>query len=142
MLETIVVGKILLREGTALPGSVRLESQPYAAGWTAVKNLDGYGLGRKIQETGWTFFCHAGDVKTTAFGFDQQEAVHRAVRRILAEFKSSEFNSLEITGVSTRHFLGLPYVSVSARPRHIQEGVVLFQPQAPLVAERARLAAA
>lgn len=142
MPDTIAVGKILLREGAVLPNGVRLESEPYASGWRLIKNLDGYGLGRKIHESGWTFFSHAGGVKTMAFGFDQQKAVHRAVRQVLAQLQLSEFNALEITGVSTRHFLGLPYVSVSASARHIQEGVVLFQPQARLPTDQAQLAAA
>jgi hypothetical protein len=141
MPDTIAVGKMLLKEGTALPGAVQLESEPYAAGWRVVKNLDGYGLERKIHEAGWTFFCDARDVKTTALGFDEQRTVHSAVRQILTELKSSEFNCLEIMGVATRHFLGVPYVSVSARSRHIQKGVVLFQTQELPVTEPARLAA-
>jgi len=63
MPNTITVGKIFIREGTELPGAVRLESEPYAAGWRLVKNLDGDGLGRKIHEGGWTFFCRASDIK-------------------------------------------------------------------------------
>jgi hypothetical protein len=142
MPQTIVVGKILLREGTLLPGGVRLESEPYASGWRVIKNLDGYGLGRKIHEAGWTLFSHAGGIKTIAFGFDQQRAVHRAMRQVLAQMQSLEFNALEIISVSTRHFMGLPYVSVSARARHIQESVVLFQPQTRPVTNQTRLAAA
>jgi hypothetical protein len=33
---------------------------------------------------------------------------------------------LEITRVASKHFLGLPYVSVSACSRHIQESLFLF----------------
>jgi hypothetical protein len=141
MPETITVGKILLREGAVLPSGVRLESEPYASGWNVIKNLDGYGLGRKIHEAGWTLFCHAGGIKTIVFGFDEQKAVHRAVRQVLTQLQLSAFNALEITGVSTRHFLGLPYVSVSARARHIQESAVLFQPQETPATNQTRLAA-
>lgn len=127
MPDTITAGKILMREGTELPRAVRLESEPYAAGWRLVKNLDGYGLGRKIHEAGWTFFCQAGDIKAITVGIDEQQMVRRAIKRILAKMDSEGFNSLEITRVANQRFLGVPYASVSARSRHIQESVILFE---------------
>jgi hypothetical protein len=38
-----------------LPEPLRFESETCAPGWRLVKNIDGYGLGRKIHEAGWTF---------------------------------------------------------------------------------------
>jgi len=131
-----------MREGTELPGVVRLASEPYAAGWRLVKNLDGYGLGRKIHEAGWTFFCLAGDIKAITFGIDEQQMVRRAVKRILAKVGSEKFNSLEITRVANQRFLGVPYASVSARSRHIQESVFLFEAKHLPAKDRALLAAA
>ena len=106
-----------MREGTELPGAVRLWSEPYVAGWRLVKNLDGYGLGRKIHEAGWTFFCQAGDIEAITFGIEKQEMVRRALKRMLAKVESEKFNSLEITRVANQRFLGVPYASVSARSR-------------------------
>lgn len=142
MPDTITAGKILMREGTELPEATRLESEPYDAGWRLVKNLDGYGLGRQIHEAGWTFFCQAGDIKAISFGFDEQEIVRRAVKQILAKVKSEKFNSLEITRVVNQRFLGMPYASVSARSRHIQESVLLFEAKARPAGDRALQAAA
>jgi hypothetical protein len=142
MPDTITAGKVLMREGTELPGAVWLESEPYAAGWRLVKNLDGYGLGRKIHEAGWTFFCQAGDIKAITFGIDEQQIVRRAVKRILAKVESEKFNSLEITRVANQRFLGVFYASVSARSRHIQESVFLFEAKARPPRDRALLAAA
>ena len=121
---------------------MRLESEPYAAGWRLVKNLDGYGLGRKIHEAGWTFFCQAGDIKAVVFGFDEQQMVRRAVKRILAKVESGKFNCLEITRVANQRFLGVPYASVSAHLRHIQESVVLFEAEERPAGDRALQAAA
>jgi len=56
MAETINTGTILIKDGTFFPDALRFESEPCATGWRLVKNLDGYGLGRKIHEAGWTFF--------------------------------------------------------------------------------------
>jgi len=134
-------GRIFIREGTLLPAAVRLESEPYVPGWRLVKNLDGYGLGRKIHEAGWTFFCQAGDIKAITFGIDEQPMVRRAIKRILAKVEPEKFNSLEITRVANC-FLGVAYATVSARSRHIQESVFLFQAKDLPARDWARLAAA
>jgi len=141
MAETIKTGTILIKEGTFLPDALQFESEPCATGWRLVKDLDGYGLERKIHEAGWTFFCLAGEIEATVFGLEGQETVRRAVKRILAKLKSEKFNSLEITRVASKRFLGVPYASVSARSRHIQESLVLFRAKDLQEWDRARLAA-
>ena len=143
MPDTIKTGTVLFKDCTLLPEALRLESEPCAPGWRLVKGLDGYGLGRKIEAAGWTFFWLAGEIKTIVFGLDQQKTVRRAVKRILAKLKSEKFNSLEITQVAWKRFLGVPYASVSAHSRHIQESMFLFHRAKDLPArDRARLAAA
>ncbi len=142
MPDTIKTGTILIKEGTLLPGALRFESEPCVPGWRLVKDLDGYGLDRKIHGAGWTFFCLAGEIGATVFGFDGQKTIRRAVERILANPKSERFNSLEITRVASKRFLGVPYASVSAQSRHIQESLVLFRAKDLQQWDRARLAAA
>jgi len=141
MPEIIKTGTILIKDGTFLPDALRLESEPCATDWRLVKNLDVYGLGRKIHEAGWTYFCLAGEIKSTIFGFDGQKMVRRAVKRILASLKSEKFNSLEITQVATKRFLGVPYTSVSAHSRHIQESMFLLRAKDHEDWDRAKLAA-
>jgi len=142
MAETIKTGTILIKDGTFLPDALRFESEPCATGWRLVKNLDGYGLDRKIHEAGWTFFSLAGELGATVFGFDGKKTVRRAVKRILANLKSGEFNSLEITGVASKRFLGFPYATVSAHSRHIQEDAFLLRAKDHQVWDRAKLKAA
>ncbi len=141
MPNTIRAGTILIREGAELPKAVRIESAPYMAGWRLVNNLDGYELDRKIHQAGWNFFCHAGKVKAITFGRDEQGMVRRAVKRILGKVNVEKFNSLEITQVVTQRFQGVRCVSVSARPRHIQEGVFLFREKDLAMTESTRLVA-
>jgi hypothetical protein len=126
MADTIKAGTILFKDGTFLPDALQFESEPCATGWRLVKDLDGYGLDRKIRDAGWTFFCIAAEIKSIVFGFEGQKSVRRAVKQMLARLKSEKFNSLEITRVASKRFLGVPYVSVSARSRHIQESLFLF----------------
>jgi hypothetical protein len=134
MLNAIEAGRIFVREGTALPKTVQIESEPYALGWRSVKNLDGYALGRKIHDAGWTFFSLAYETKAAVFGIDEEKMLRRAIERILAnrEAEAEKFNSLEILQVSSlpsKRFLGIRHVTVSARSRHIQEGPIIFQAQ-------------
>jgi hypothetical protein len=142
MAETINTGTILIKDRTFLPDALRFETEPCATGWRLVKNLDGYRLDRKIHEAGWTFFWLAGELGATVFGFDRQKAVRRAVKRILANLKSGEFNSLEITRIVSKRFLGLPYASVSAHSRHIQGNAFLLRAKDHQEWERAKLKAA
>ncbi len=139
MADTIKAGTILIKEGTVLPKALRFESEPWAPGWSFLKNFDGYGLGRKIQETGWTFFCLAGDMKAIVFGFDEPKAVRRAVKRILARLKGEKFNSLEVAAVASKRFLGVRYVTVYAHSRHIQESAFLSQAEDHQERDRARM---
>ncbi len=141
MAETIKTGTILIKDGTLLPDALQFESEPCATGWRLVKNLDGYGLGRKSHEAGWTFFCLAGEIKATVFGFDGQKTVRRAVKRMLTNLKSEKFNGLEIMQVEAKRFLGLPYASVCAHSRHLQENAFLLRAKDHQEWDRAKLAA-
>ncbi len=130
MRDTIEAGNILIKEGTLLPETVRIDSEPCVPGWRLVKGFDGYGLDREIRKTGWTFFCLAGEIKATVFGIDKQKMVRRAIERILASPKSEKFNSLGITRVTfvgSERFPLVRYVTVFARARQIQESLFLCQ---------------
>ena len=130
MADVTGTGPIFLREGTPLPETLQLESEPYLPGWRVVKNLAGLGLSRKLQEAGWNFFCLAGDRNATVFGFGEEKTVRRAVERVLANPNFKNFNVLEITRVSSsvsKRFLGVTYVTLSAHSRHIQKSAFLVQ---------------
>ena len=123
MTDTITAGSILVEEGTHLPKSLLLQSEPNSDGWVVVKDARST-FEKTIQEAGWTFFFMAGVIKTTVLGFDKQKAVRVALKRLIADVKSQHCNSIEITRVTDKSFLKVPYVSVSAHPRHLQKGIV------------------
>ena len=126
MAEKINTDTILIKEGTLLPEGLQLESDPYLKGWRLVKNLGSSGMDRKLGVAGWTFFYMAGEVNAMAFGSDSEKTTHRAVKQVIANMKSDRFNCLEISRVAAKSFLGLPYVTVAAHQRHIQESLFLF----------------
>ena len=141
MAQTIEIGTLLVKSGTQMPESVQLESDPYLKGWKLVKNLSSSGMDRKLCEVGWTFFYMAGEVNAIAFGSDSEETTRRAVKKVIANMKSDRFNCLEISRVAAKSFLGLPYVTVAAHQRHIQESLYLFQTKHIAQRDGARLAA-
>ena len=125
MREKIKVGTVLIKEGTLLPDTLTIESELYSPGWRSVTGLDGYAMDRKTHDAGWTFFYLAGESRATAFGREGQKTVRGAIKKILAGLKSGNFNSLEITHVAFKHFLGVPYARVSFHLRNLQEGMFL-----------------
>ena len=135
MLNPIEAGRIFVRDGIELPKTLQIESELYIPCWRVVKNLDGYGLGRKIHDARWTFFCLAYETKAAVFGMDEEKMMHRAIERILAnrEPEAEKFNSFEIARVtwwSSERFFGIRHLAVSAQSRHIQESPFLFRPNA------------
>ena len=122
MTDSIVSGSILVERGTRLPRSVEVQSEPDSNEWTAVKDSRS-AFEESIDKEGWTFFFMAGEIKNTVFGFTRQKALHTALHRLIAKVKSQRCNSIEITRVVGKSFLGVPYVSVFAHPRHLQKGV-------------------
>ena|SRR6185295_593120 len=122
-MDVIKTGTILIENGTLLPRSLALASEPYSTGWTTVSNLRS-DFEMDISQAGWTFFFLAGEIHRNVFGFDAAAAVHKAVERLAGDAKSQNCNCLEIGQVAMKSFLGLPYASVSAHSRHIQRGSV------------------
>jgi hypothetical protein len=126
MTDAIVAGSILIQEGTYLPNSRPLQTGSDWSGWAAVEDSRSV-FEKEVRAAGWTFFFMAGEIKTTVFGFDRQKTLRAALQRLIRNVKSQNCNSIEITQVTGRSFLKLPYVSVSAHPRHLQKGMVFHQ---------------
>lgn len=122
----IRAGSILIEEGIIFPSSLRIESEPYSKGWRLVRDFDGYRLDRRISEVGWSCFYMASEMTASAVALDGERSLSKAVNQILTQLKLERFNSLEITQVATKRFLGLPHTTVVAHARHIQESIFLF----------------
>src|SRR6266481_946508 len=125
MPDTIKSRTILIKDGTLLPADLLVESEMYAPNWKAVKGFDGFGLDPKINEANWNFFYLAGEIRATVLGRDRPGTLRRAVKCVLAKQEGQKFNSLEITKVVSKRFLGIPFMSVTAHSRHIQQGIGL-----------------
>jgi hypothetical protein len=130
MPSTVQVGTILIREWPGMPQGPGFEFEPGFGEWSMVKMLDTLPLGRKIHAAGWNFFFIATEVKAMFLGSLGAAKIESALKRILAKVKPQHFNGLEVTGIVTRRFLGVPYVTVSAHSRHVQQSCNLDSAEA------------
>jgi len=116
---------ILIREDTPLAANLPIETEPFLPGWRLVKDLDRSTLARNIEGANWNFFYLAGEIRAIALGRKGIGTLRRAVKCVLAKQEGQKFNCVEITKVVSKRFLGLPFVSVTAHFRHIQQGICL-----------------
>jgi hypothetical protein len=130
MPSTVEVGTILMREWPGMPTLIGVESEPLFEGWSTVKVPDTSPLDRKMRAVGWNFFFMATEVKAMFFGSLSATKIQSALRRILAKVKPQHFNGLEVTELVARHFLGVPYVTMSAHSRHLQQSCNLDSAEA------------
>ena len=142
MAQKIEVGAILIKDGTDMPESLHLQSDPYLKGWRLVKNLSGPAIDLETLWGGMSFFFMAGEENAMAFGSDLEKTTRRAVTKVITHMKSGRYNCLEISRVAAKSFLGLPCVTVAGHPRHIQESIYLFRSNHISEADQATLAAA
>ena len=125
MPHEIKAGSILVRENTVFPPGVSVESEVLFSGWRLVGNLDGCAFARIVAKADWHFFYLAGEIRAVAIGTGGTAAFRRALKRILTKREGQNHNSLEITEVTVKRFFGIPFISVKANSRHLQEGIGL-----------------
>ncbi len=122
MTKTIRVGTMLIADGTRTPKLVIVGTQPYSAGWSSITESNSAQLDRELGNAGWTFFYMANEIRTRAFGSNDQSRMDRAIAHVIDAVRHESCNCLEITQIIRgRSFLGLPYTSVVAHARHIQK---------------------
>ncbi|MFZ0200320.1 MAG: hypothetical protein WB523_09070 [Candidatus Sulfotelmatobacter sp.] len=136
MPPTIQVGTILMKDWPVMTQRLGVESEPCSGEWSLLKVLDGFTLDRKIHAAGWNFFFMAGEVKVTFLGSLGAVKIQDALKRILEKVKQQEFNALEVTQIVARRFLGVPYVTVSAHSRHMQQSCYLSSTAARHASQR------
>jgi hypothetical protein len=64
----IKAGTIMMKVGTIIPQSLRVETEPYSHGWEIIKNSDADPVDRDIRRADWNFFFLAAKMQATALG--------------------------------------------------------------------------
>ena len=94
-------------------------------GWSVVRNVRST-LESETAKAGWISFFMAGKIEKAAFGFDRRRTLGAALRQLAKQVKSGNCNSFEILHVTSKQFLGVFRVTVTAHARHFQKDLVCF----------------
>jgi len=119
--DTIQAGTVFIEADAFLPESLHLTSSTDANGWKSLKSAGRSAFEQKVRQAGWIFFLMDAEITAKVYGFDAQKALRTAFDRISASVKNQKWNSLQITRVESKSFLRVPYVSITAHSRHLQE---------------------
>ena len=121
-METAVEnGCIFVMDGLLLPATLRFEGQPYSDGWRLLNSLKSNDIDLRARDCGWNFMFLAERMRCTVIGFGRTWSLRKAMNKLLAIAREDAFNSVEVTEISTRRFLGMHWVSVGAHSRSLQK---------------------
>lgn len=109
-----------------MPATALVSTEDYSGGWSSIMGSTSAQLGKQIERAGWTFFYMAGEIRTSAFGFNDQSRAARAIAHLINAVKLENCNCFEITQVRQGSFLGLRCTSLVAHARHIQESCSFY----------------
>jgi hypothetical protein len=119
-------GVIFIREGTILPPMLSVTTEAFMPNWRIVTSHDRSALARSIEGCDWYFFYLAGDIQATVLGGNTRRVLRKAVKAILTKRADDKLNSLEITAMVSRRFLGIPFTTFTAHSRQIQQRIALI----------------
>lgn len=122
MAAVVQVGTIFIRNRPLILRTLDLETEPYSGTWDVLHSPRSPSLDQRIQGTGWNCFFMAAEIKATVLGELAVTTVHKALKKIFARVRNADFNGLEVTKIADHHFLGVPYTTVCAHSRHVQQG--------------------
>jgi hypothetical protein len=116
-------GTVLIQTGAVRPQCFEASNEVCPPAWMSVQStLTPPELEAELSRTGWTFFFMANHLKTRAFGFDPGKRLTSALTTLVGSVREQGCNCIQIDAIAARSFLGVPYTSVSAHPRHLQKG--------------------
>ena len=121
-------GTVLVQDGLLLPPELKIVTESYSPGWQMVMGSGGFAFDHQLRQSGWSSIFLAGELKSVSFGGSSVGMLDGAVRKLLAKVRAQDFNCAELTGVTTSHFLGIPYVSIRGHARQVQQGYQLDSP--------------
>ena len=117
----IQAGTIMVQPSASLQ-SFEIESEPYTGTWQSLGIVESSDLDRKVRNAGWNLFFMVGDLKTAVPAWGGHKTLRRGIKRLLAQTQSQHFNCMELAYIIKKRFLGIPYLSIAAHSRHIQQG--------------------
>jgi hypothetical protein len=119
--QNITDGTILFRTGTEFPPGFEIETTEYSHDWEVVTDSN---IDERLRLFGWNLFFIADAVKTTCLVVGDA-SLRRGLNRLLKQIRPLNMNSLRVTNVASKDFMGFHYQVILAHPCHIQQGCFL-----------------
>ena len=117
-------GTVYLQTRAARPDFFLASQEVSPLSWTAIeRSSTAREEEARLASTGWTFFFIAQPMKTRVYGFNAAKRLETALDRLVAIVRKSGCNGMQIDAVETGSCFGIPSVTVSGYPRHIQKGM-------------------
>ena len=120
--QNVIAGTILIRRGTELPPGLHVKTTEYCRDWEAVDDSDN--LDALLRGAGWNLFFIAGALRSISLGTGEL-SMRKGVSRLLKQIRPLNLNSMRVTHIASKTFLGIRYQVLFAHPSHIQQGRVL-----------------
>jgi len=129
MPQNVKVDTILMKEWPGAPKLPGLKTEPCFGEWSLVKMMDTFAMDRKIHAAE-EFLFHGYGSQDDVSWVPWEEKVQSALKRMLGRGKLQNFNGPKVTDITARRFLDVPYVTVSAHSRHMQQSCNLDNSEA------------
>jgi hypothetical protein len=124
---TVAPGTIYMKAGTPRPECFQSHEDSRVGSWEIVTyGLPPHQLESELWSQGWTFFYLAYSIHRSALGPHRWRNEKAALEKVIAEAAEAGCNCVQVDRIEAHSFLRVPYVTVSAHPRHIQRGMVFL----------------
>ena len=118
-------GTLLVAPNAPQLPACRLQRDGLASGWERTANPAERGrFETQLGAEGWKVHFIAGAVAVKGFGFSRPKMLAAALGRLIDAVKLQGCNCAEVDEVQMRSIFGIPYVSISGHPRHIQKSML------------------
>jgi len=121
MSNEIQAGTVLVQQ-SALLHLLGTQGENYSDQWCSLGTNESAELDRKLRAAGWNFFFIADELRTIVPPWGGEKTLRAGVKRLLARTRAQQFNCMQLSNIFHERFLGVPFVSVVAHARHIQQG--------------------
>jgi hypothetical protein len=121
MSNEIQTGTVLVQQ-SALLHSLGTKGEFYSDQWCSLGTDESAQLDRKLRAIGWNFFFIADELRTIVPPWGGQRTLRAGVKRLLARAGAQQFNCMQLSNILRERFLGIPFLSVVAHARHVQQG--------------------
>jgi hypothetical protein len=121
MSNEIQAGTVLVQQ-SALLHSLGKQGESYSDKWCSLGTTESAELDRNLRAAGWNFFFIADELRTIVPPWGGEKTLRAGVKRLLARTRAQQFNCLQLSNILRERFLGIPFLSVVAHARHVQQG--------------------